>query len=185
MNLFKSFFDPSQPETGEGWRRVVSVTLDVFVALALYAMVVFVFTNAVLRYCFNSGWPISEELSRWLFVWVSVLGAIVAYKQGKHVGVDLVITRLGPGSRRVVFIVGDLLVIAILVILLYGSYKYFLNNYYVPASASRLPTGILSASLLVCSLSMLAISVKKLINDLRTRPQPAAGELTAAEEGND
>ena len=46
------------------------------VALAL--MVVMVFGNVVLRYGFNSGITVSEELSRWLFVWMTFLGAIVA-----------------------------------------------------------------------------------------------------------
>lgn len=37
-------------------------------------MVVLVFTNVVLRYALNSGIAVSEELSRWLFVWLTFLG---------------------------------------------------------------------------------------------------------------
>lgn len=44
-------------------------------------MVVMVFGNVVLRYAFNSGIAISEEVSRWLFVWITFLGAIVAVRE--------------------------------------------------------------------------------------------------------
>ncbi|NDY93052.1 TRAP transporter small permease, partial [Ideonella livida] len=41
----------------------------------LAVMVVLVFGNVVLRYAFNSGITVSEELSRWAFVWLTFLGA--------------------------------------------------------------------------------------------------------------
>src|SRR5437764_405167 len=50
--------------------------LDALIALALALMVVLVFGNVVLRYGFNSGITVSEELSRWLFVWMTLLGAM-------------------------------------------------------------------------------------------------------------
>ena len=42
--------------------------LDAVTAALLFVMVVLVFGNVVLRYGFNSGWSISEELSRWAFI---------------------------------------------------------------------------------------------------------------------
>lgn len=163
MNLRKALFDPTPHEgksRGEKW-------IDLFVAFALYLMVAFVFINAVLRYCANSGWPVSEELSRWLFVWVSMLGTIVAYKEGRHVGVDLLVTRLSPKPRKVVTIIGDILVLAVLLIMLWGSLLLFRKDYYVLAPACRLPTGILSSSLIVCSVSMTLICIRNLIQHIR------------------
>ena len=56
--------------------------LEWTIALGLAIMVVLVFGNVVLRYAFNSGITVSEEVSRWLFVWVTFLGAIwVAFFQ--------------------------------------------------------------------------------------------------------
>ncbi|MEO5883317.1 MAG: TRAP transporter small permease subunit, partial [Caldimonas sp.] len=43
----------------------------------LATMVVLVFGNVVLRYGFNSGITASEELSRFLFVWLTFMGAVV------------------------------------------------------------------------------------------------------------
>lgn len=63
--------------------------LEAVMALLLAAMVVLVFGNVVLRYVFNSGITISEELSRWLFVWMTFLGAVVALKDNGHLGTDM------------------------------------------------------------------------------------------------
>jgi TRAP-type transport system small permease protein len=60
-------------------------------------MVVLVFGNVVLRYGFNLGITVSEEISRWLFVWLTFLGAIVAMREHGHLGVDTLVKRL-PAS---------------------------------------------------------------------------------------
>ena len=48
------------------------------IAAALAVMVALKFGNVFMRYAFNSGFTVSEELSRWLFVWLTFLGAVVA-----------------------------------------------------------------------------------------------------------
>ena len=68
-------------------------------------MVVLVFGNVVLRYVFNSGITISEELSRWLMVWLTFLGAIVALREHSHLGVDTLVRALPPAGKRICFVV--------------------------------------------------------------------------------
>ena len=57
-------------------------------AALLLGMVLMVFGNVVLRYAFNSGIQVSEELSRFFFVWLTFIGAIVAMRDGTHLGMD-------------------------------------------------------------------------------------------------
>ena len=63
-------------------------------ALCLLGMVVAVFGNVVLRYVWGTGWVVSEELSRLLFVWLVSVAATLTFAEGKHLGFDLVTTRL-------------------------------------------------------------------------------------------
>ena len=74
-------------------------TFLMVVCLAL--MVVMVFGNVVLRYGFNSGITISEELSRWLFVWMTFLGAVVALRSHAHLGTDMLVSRLPRVGKRI------------------------------------------------------------------------------------
>jgi len=81
--------------------RLIRVTM----VIALALMVVLVLGNVFLRYAFNSGITVSEELSRWLFVWVTFLGAIVAMKEGAHLGTDTLISRLPLGGQKICFLI--------------------------------------------------------------------------------
>jgi TRAP-type C4-dicarboxylate transport system permease small subunit len=70
-------------------------------AVMLAVMVVLVFGNVVMRYAFNSGFTVSEELSRWLFVWLTFLGAVVALRDNGHLGTDMLVGKLGPMGKRI------------------------------------------------------------------------------------
>src|SRR5512138_810841 len=85
--------------------------LDTLVALLLAVMVVLVFGNVVLRYAFNSGITVSEEVSRWLFVWLTFLGAISALKDHGHLGTDMLLARLPPRGQRISLTIALLLML--------------------------------------------------------------------------
>src|SRR3982751_4080625 len=85
--------------------------LKAVIALCLAVMVVLVFGNVVLRYGFNSGITTSEELSRWLLVWLAFLGAIVAVREHSHLGVDTLVRKLGPAGKRICFIINHCLML--------------------------------------------------------------------------
>jgi TRAP-type C4-dicarboxylate transport system permease small subunit len=91
----------------EGFCRLIEIAIAGFLAV----MVVMVFGNVVLRYAFNSGIVVSEELSRWLFLWVTFLGAIVALKEGAHLGSDFVVSRLPVLGKKICLVVGHLLML--------------------------------------------------------------------------
>ena len=75
--------------------------IEWLIALCLAAMVVMVFGNVFFRYAFNSGFTVSEELSRWLFVWMTFLGAVVALRENAHLGTDMMVSKFGPRGKRI------------------------------------------------------------------------------------
>ncbi len=79
--------------------------------LCLAAMVVMVLGNVVLRYGFNAGITVSEELSRFLFVWLTFLGAILGLREGTHLGVDTLVRLLPLAGRRACFAISQLLML--------------------------------------------------------------------------
>src|SRR6185369_2812390 len=81
------------------------------IALLLAVMVVLVFSNVVLRYVFNSGITVSEELSRWLFVWLVFLGAIVGMREHAHLGMDTLVQRLPPLGKKICFVTSHVLML--------------------------------------------------------------------------
>jgi TRAP-type C4-dicarboxylate transport system permease small subunit len=95
--------------------------LERVIALLLAAMVVMVFGNVVLRYAFNSGIIVSEELSRWLFLWVTFLGGIVALKEHAHLGTDALVSRLPAAGKKFCLVAGHLLMLYVTGLLFSGA----------------------------------------------------------------
>ncbi len=102
--------------------------LEAALACALLVMVVLVFGNVVARYGFNSGITVSEEVARWLFVWLTFVGAVVAIHERGHLGTDVVVARLGPRGRRVSLVLGLVAMLGVVGLLMRGSYAQMLIN---------------------------------------------------------
>lgn len=114
--------------------------LRLLIVLCLAAMCVLVFTNVVLRYAFNTGITISEELSRWLFVWLTFLGAIIAMREHGHLGMDSLVARLPTIGKKICLVVSQLLMLYATWLFLSGSWTQTMINREVTAPASGLST---------------------------------------------
>jgi TRAP-type C4-dicarboxylate transport system permease small subunit len=105
-------------------------------AAMLAVMVVMVFGNVVLRYGFNSGITVSEEVSRWLFVWMTFLGAIVAVREHGHLGTDMLLSKLPTWGKKVCLYASHALMIWASWLLLSGSWQQTVLNKEVTAPAT-------------------------------------------------
>ena len=148
--------------------------LKALIALFLAIMVVLVFSNVVLRYAFNSGITVSEEVSRWLFVWLTFLGAIVAMREHGHLGVDSLVKRLPNWGKRACLLASQMLMLFVTWLLLQGSVEQTIINWEVTAPASGLSTAWFYSSGIVFGISTGII----LLHDLY---RTATGKLSDAE----
>jgi TRAP-type transport system small permease protein len=148
--------------------------IDGVIALLLAVMVVLVFGNVVLRYGFNSGITVSEEVSRWLFVWLTFLGAIVALKEHAHLGSDMLVSRLPRTGKKICLIAGQLLMLYITWLVLKGSYEQAKINWDVQAPVTGASVAIFYGAGVV-----FAVSAGVLL--LRDLWRAATGQLSDAD----
>lgn len=157
--------------------------IKITMAMLLAAMVVLVFGNVVLRYVFNSGIAISEEVSRWLFVWMVFLGAIVGLREHAHLGVDSLVKIMPPLGRKICFLASHGLMIYAAILLTEGSWKQTVLNWDTTAPASGLSVGLFYASGLVFGLAAIPILVHDLY--LLITGQLAEADLIAVSESEE
>jgi len=115
--------------------------LKLFVVICISSMVVLVFGNVVLRYGFNSGITVSEELSRWFFVWLTFSGAIIAMREHSHLGMDTVVSKLPVLGKKICYVLSHLIMLLCIGLFFQGSWQQTLINLDVEAPASGLSTG--------------------------------------------
>ncbi len=152
----------------------ISHQIETLIALMLALMVVLVFGNVVLRYGFNSGITVSEELSRWLFVWLTFLGAALALKEHAHLGSDMLVSRLPAVGKKICLVLSQLLMIYITWLLLSGAWQQAKINFEVSAPSTGLSVAWFYASGIVFALLALGLLLRDLYRVL-------TGQLSEAE----
>lgn len=108
--------------------RWTSRALEIAIVACLALMGVLVFGNVVLRYAFNSGIAVSEELSRLLFVWLIFLGAILASRQHAHIGFDSLVNKLPTAARKALIVATGIALLAASAIFIDGGWKQTVIN---------------------------------------------------------
>ncbi len=97
--------------------------LELLVVLCMVAMVVMVFGNVVLRYGFNSSLLISDEMSRYCFIWLTYIGAMVAMHEGGHLGVDTLVKHLPVMGKKVCLFLSESLMLLCNGLFFLGTWK--------------------------------------------------------------
>ncbi|ALS20767.1 TRAP transporter small permease [Paenibacillus naphthalenovorans] len=133
--------------------RIVNVSM----AGALLLMAILVFGNVVLRYLFNTGITWSEEAARFLFVWLTFLGAVGALNENQHLGVDLVLKKLSPALRKLVFLISNVIMLCILGLVLDGSWTMVLLNWNTKSPAIGISMSVVFGAGMVMAIGMAAI----------------------------
>ena len=164
--------------------------LGYLIAAMLAVMVALVFGNVFMRYAFNSGFTLSEELSRWLFVWLTFLGAVVALRSKGHLGTDMLVGKLGPRAKRFCMGLSLLLMLYCVWLIFKGSYEQTVVNWGSTSAvmetsmgyfyASGVVFSVLASLVILCDLwRLLSGQVEDenlvLVQESEEAPQPPAG----------
>lgn len=136
--------------------------LNVLLGVFISGMFLFLFLNIVLRYVFNSGIPWAEEMSRFLFVWITFLGAIIAFNENQHLGVSALIKRCPRALKKILYVVSSVIVIYMLYLSIVGSWNMTLLGLHNFASTSGIPLAWMWGVGIVSFGAMLIISLYKL-----------------------
>ena len=138
-------------------------------ALCLSAMSIFVFLNVILRYFFQTGIPWSDEMSRYLMVYMIFLGAILALNNNEHMGVDTLVKRFSPALRRLVYVIVNLIIIVMMYFVAEGSWKMTLLSWHTYAPATGLSLAVVYAVGVISSIGMMLVLVAKIVMALKDR----------------
>lgn len=100
--------------------RVLDTSLKSVMVVMLGVLIVSVGANVFGRFVLDNSLAISDELARWLFVWVIFLGAALAHLHREHIAVDMLVLKLSDRMQRVAALTQELLILALMVALLLG-----------------------------------------------------------------
>lgn len=146
--------------------RAIGAVLGPVVFAGMIALIGVISVQIVSRVFFTSvSW--TEEVARFLLIWITFLGAALAYQQGRHIAVTLLCDSLPSGLRRAVTCTGLLVVIAFLVMLAMVGWHYMGLQSFQKSPSLRISMGLVYAVMPVCAVLMAALSALDMFRLLR------------------
>ncbi|GGF06690.1 ABC transporter permease [Aliidongia dinghuensis] len=155
--------------------RLLGMTVEAAAALLVVAEAVLLGWATTARYLFNSPLTWSDELATVLFVWLSMLGSVVALRRGEHMRLTTFVRNMPPAWRARADALGLVLVSAVLVALIPPSLKHVQNHLEGATPVLEISEAWREAALLVGTALMLVTAIDKLVQ--HATPLQVAGSL--------
>lgn len=105
--------------------RMFYKLLDHILVACMTVMFVLLFSNVMLRFFTNGSIDIAEELPRFLFVWVTFLGAIIALRENTHINVNIVVSRLPKLGKQICWFSRQIIIFICGAYIFYGTWLQY------------------------------------------------------------
>lgn len=94
---------------------------EILLVLMFAAMVLVIFGQVIMRYVFNNSLSWSEELGKFLFVWISWIGISIGAKRNEHIKITMFVDKCSPKNAMICNVLSEIIVFGIcLVTAFYG-----------------------------------------------------------------
>jgi len=159
-----------------GWRggvtrltRVLEPAIAIPAALLVVAEIVVLLLGIVARYVFHAPIVWTDELAGILFLWLAMLGSVIAFQRGEHMRMTAIVGMLAPGMRAFLDVVAIAASLAFLLLVVHPAYDFAVDEVYVRTPALDIVNSWRAAALPVGIGLMLIVAVLRLavIADMR------------------
>jgi len=106
----------------------VNKTTEFVTSTFLVVMVVVVFLQIVSRIIIQSSFPWTEELSRFLMIWLTFLGAAFSFQYGAHIGITLITNKIPKKLSAILQMIVAVLCIVLFAILMVKGYELVMKS---------------------------------------------------------
>ncbi|MEM5278484.1 TRAP transporter large permease subunit [Cupriavidus taiwanensis] len=161
------------------WRRVLACVVEVPAALIVLAEILLLGGGAFARYALHQPVPWTDELASILFLWLAMLGAIIALDRGSHMQLTTFIKGLSPARRGWIDALGMWLVVAFLLLLLRPAWEHLSEHLEVSTPTLEISEGYRAAAVLAGIVLMLVAAILRLLA-AHWRPVVATGLMVAS-----
>ena len=144
----------------------VLLRLTQYSAAGILVLVIgILFIGVVSRYALSSPITWSDELASILFVWLTMLGAVIAFQRGQHMRMTALVSIAGPAVREVLEIIAIAIPLMFMALILYPSLKYAIEEQVIITPALEISNGWRSAALPVGMILMLLFGISRVIRE--------------------
>lgn len=159
--------------------RALARVVEVLAAVLVVSEIVILGAGVAARYVFHAPLVWSDELASILFLWLSMLGAVLALQRGEHMRMTGLVTRVSPQTRVLLEALAITAAIAFLVMILPHALEYAEEENFIVTPALEISNAWRAAALPVGIGLMLVVAFLRLIRFGAWKPVLVAAALTA------
>ncbi|MDR2788402.1 MAG: TRAP transporter small permease [Candidatus Accumulibacter sp.] len=113
--------------------------LKIVCFLLMLAMVAIIFLQVVARYAFSNSLSWSEEIGRYLFVWMTFIGSAIAVRNRLHVSLDMFVIKFPGCIQKSCLVISYVSMMIFTGVLIYGGYRFVMRGSQQVSAAMQLP----------------------------------------------
>src|SRR6201989_3640643 len=161
---------PRRRSRAASLEAVLGTLVEFPAALWVFAEIVILFAGVVSRYVMRQPLIWSDELASILFLWLAMLGAVVAIRRAEHMRMTAVVASAGPKMWAYLDVVATCAALAFLLMILKPAYDYAYEESFITTPALQIPNTWRAAALPVGTCLMAIFALLRLFRsaDLRT-----------------
>jgi len=127
--------------------RLLGHLVEFPVAILVVAEVVILFAGIIARYVVHQPLIWSDELASILFLWLAMLGAVVAFRRGEHMRMTALVGMMNPQRRAFFDVIAIVGAMAFLLFIVYPAYDYAHEETYITTPALEITNAWRAAAL--------------------------------------
>jgi len=171
MNPHSEFADPQlalTPQAGAPkWlvtlEAAVGSTVEVVAALLVVAEIAILLAGVVSRYVFHQPLLWSDELASILFLWLAMLGAVVALRRGEHMRMTAIVGKVSPLVQAFLDVLAIAAALVFLALIVYPAYEFAHDEMVITTPALEITSAWRATALPVGTALMLLIALMRLL----------------------
>ena len=163
----------------ESVNKALAMLIEIPAALLVLAEVVVLLMGVASRYVFHEPLVWSDELASILFLWLAMLGSIVAFQRGEHMRMTAIVGKLEPRRRVLLDLVSIAAAIAFLAFVVHPAYEFAADEAFVTTPAMGIPNSWRAAALPIGLGTMLLVGVIQIFRVGRLKDVLLAAGLVA------
>ena len=150
----------------EGLRYTARYFEEIVAGIFMVLMSITTFSNVVARYIFNSPIQWAEEFSRYAFIWLVFMGAVICTKVKRHIIIDTLVVFMPARVKAAFQLVVDVLVIGLMLVMVYYGWV-LIGSATQPTSTLKVPQYVVYLCVPLSALLILVRSFEDIKENLR------------------
>src|SRR5215467_7962607 len=152
--------DPPRPQTLLGTiEHILGTIVEIPAAFLVVAEIVILFAGVVSRYVLHAPLIWSDELASILFLWLAMLGAVVAFRRYEHMRMTALVASAGPRLWAYLDVVATCAALAFLILIIHPGYEYAYEESFITTPALQISNSWRAAALPIgtCLMALFAL----------------------------